>query len=182
MVVVGAGFGGLRVARSLRLGPLDVTVIDRHNYHTFLPLLYEVATAGLEPDEIAQPVRAILRRIRNVRFRMAEVTGIDLAERVVVTDAGDVPFDYLVLAAGSATNFFGLRSIEERALGLKDLQEATAVRNHILRNFEHATLTHDPAELERLMTIVVVGGGPTGVELAGALAELRRSSIWRGRG
>ncbi|MHB8684844.1 MAG: NAD(P)/FAD-dependent oxidoreductase [Dehalococcoidia bacterium] len=179
MVVVGAGFGGLRVARSLRLGPLDVTVIDRHNYHTFLPLLYEVATAGLEPDEIAQPVRAILRRIRNVRFRMAEVTGIDLAERVVVTDAGDVPYDYLVLAAGSATNFFGLRSIKERALGLKDLQEATAVRNHILRNFEHATLTHDPVELERLMTIVVVGGGPTGVELAGALAELRRHVLPR---
>lgn len=179
VVVIGAGFGGLRVARSLRHAAVDVTVIDRHNYHAFLPLLYEVASAGLEPDEIAQPVRAILRGVRNARFRMAAVTGVDFASRTVRTDGGDVPYDYLVLAAGSATNFFGQRSVEERALGLKDLHEAAAVRNHLLRSFEQATLTHDPDELERLMTVVVVGGGPTGVELAGALAELRRHVLPR---
>ena len=179
VVVMGAGFGGLRVARALRHAPVDVTLIDRHNYHTFLPLLYEVASAGLEPGEIAQPVRAILRDIRNVRFRMGEVRRIDLAERTVLTDAGEVRYDYLVLAAGSATNFFGLRSIEERALGLKDLQQATAVRNHILRSFERATLIEDAVEVARLMTMVVIGGGPTGVELAGALAELKRHVLPR---
>ena len=179
VVVVGAGFGGLRVARALRHAPVDVTLIDRHNYHTFLPLLYEVASAGLEPGEIAQPVRAIVRELRNVRFRMSEVRRIDLAERAVLTDAGEVCYDHLVLAAGSATNFFGLRSVEEGALGLKDLQEATAVRNHILRSFEHANLSEDPAEVEGLMTMVVIGGGPTGVELAGALAELKRHVLPR---
>jgi NADH dehydrogenase len=174
VVIVGAGFGGLAAARALRGKPVDVLIIDRHNYHTFLPLLYEVATAGLEPDDIAQPVRAIVRGARNVRFRMAEARGVDLEARCVMTDTGALPYDYLVLSPGSVTNFFGLASVEERALSMKDLRDATAVRNHVLRNFERASIEQDARERDRLMTMVVVGGGPTGVELAGALAELKR--------
>ncbi len=179
VVVVGAGFGGLRVAKTLRGKDVDVLVVDRHNYHTFLPLLYEVATAGLEPDDIAQPVRAILRGSDNVRFRMAEVQRIDLAAHRVSTDGGEIPYDYLVVSAGSATNFFGLHSVEQRALGLKDIHEATAVRNRVLRSFERASTVSDDAERDRLMTIIVIGGGPTGVELAGALAELKRHVLPR---
>ncbi len=179
VVIVGAGFGGLRAARTLGRAPVDVTLIDRNNYHTFLPLLYEVASAGLAPGEIAQPVRAILHGLRNVRFRMGEVRRIDLGERLVITDDWALRYDYLVLAAGSTTNFFGLRSVEERALGMKDLDDATGVRNHILRSFERATLIEEDPERERLMTMVVIGGGPTGVELAGALAELKRHVLPR---
>src|SRR5438270_472607 len=133
VVIVGAGFGGLRAAKALRNTDVDVTLVDRHNFHTFLPLLYEVASAGLEPDEIAQPVRAILRGARNMRFRMAIVQSIDLNAKRVATDAGAIAYDYLIVSAGSTTNFFGMPSIEERALGLKDLREATAVRNRVLR-------------------------------------------------
>ncbi|MBF6600151.1 MAG: NAD(P)/FAD-dependent oxidoreductase [Dehalococcoidia bacterium] len=178
VVIVGAGFGGLRAARVLRTAPVDVVLIDRHNYHTFAPLLYEVATAGLEPDDIAQPVRAILRA-PHITFRMATVERIDLDRRYVETDAGDIAYDYLIIAAGSTTSFFGVRSAEERALGLKDLHEAAAVRNHLLRALEQATNTAGEAERRRLMTVVVVGGGPTGVELAGALAELKRHVLPR---
>lgn len=174
VIVVGAGFGGLAAARALRNQPVDVLIIDRHNYHTFQPLLYEVATAGLEPDDIAQPVRAILRGARNVRFRMAEARGVDLDARCVVTDTGALPYDVLILSPGSATNFFGLASVEERALAMKDLRDATEVRNHVLRNFERASIEPEERKRDRLMTVVVVGGGPTGVELAGALAELKR--------
>jgi NADH dehydrogenase len=179
VVVVGAGFGGLRVAKTLRGAPVEVVLIDRNNYHTFQPLLYEVATAGLEPDDIAQPVRAIFPRAENIRFRMADVEAIDLDGRRVVTDAGDVSYDYLVVAAGSETNFFGVRSAAEHALVLKDLYQATAIRNRVIRSFEHATITDDESERDRLMTMVVIGGGPTGVELAGALAELKRHVLPR---
>src|SRR5205085_10436912 len=124
-----------------------------------LPLLYEVASAGLEPDDIAQPVRAILRGARNVRFRMADVESIDLGGKRVFTPSGAISYDYLILSAGSVTNFVGMSSVEEPALGLKDLHEATAVRNRVLRSFEQAALAADDAERRRLMTIVVVGGG-----------------------
>jgi NADH dehydrogenase len=179
VVVIGAGFGGLRVAQRLRNSLVDVLVIDRHNHHTFLPLLYEVATAGLAADDIAQPVRAILRGARNVRFLLAEVTGVDLDARRVITDACGVPYDYLVISAGTVTNYFGLASVERNAIGLKDLSQANAIRSRILRNFERATVERDGAARERLMTMVVVGGGPTGVELAGALAELKRHVLRR---
>jgi NADH dehydrogenase len=179
VVIIGAGFGGLRAARALRRAPVDVLLLDRKNYHAFWPLLYEVASAGLEPDDIAQPVRAILRGAPNIRFRMAEVLGVDIAARRIRTDSGDVPYDYLIVSAGSVTNYFGLDSVEQRALALKDLREATDVRNSVLRAFERANMTPDPDERERLMTVVIAGGGPTGVELAGALAELKRHVLPR---
>src|SRR3990170_2867870 len=174
VLIVGAGFGGLSVARRLRGAPFDVTVLDKQNYHTFIPLLYQVATAGLEPEEIAQPVRRVLRGAENVRFRLATVTGVDLERRVVVTDTGELPYDYLVLAAGSSTNYFGLDSVAQVACALRDLDEAERLRDSVLRAFEAASVERDPERQRQLMTIVVVGGGPTGVELAGALAELRR--------
>jgi len=179
VVVIGAGFGGLRVAQRLRNAPVDVLVIDRLNHHTFMPLLYEVATAGLAADDIAQPVRAILRGAGNVRFLLAEVTGVDLDARRVITNACGVPYDYLVISAGTVTNYFGMASVEQNAIGLKDLSQANAIRSRILRNFERATVERDGAARERLMTMVVVGGGPTGVELAGALAELKRHVLRR---
>ncbi|MBI2913502.1 MAG: NAD(P)/FAD-dependent oxidoreductase [Chloroflexi bacterium] len=174
VVIVGAGFGGLRVARGLRGAAVDVTILDRHNYHTFVPLLYQVATAGLEPEEIAQPIRRILRGARNVRFRLASVTGVDLARRAVLTEGGEVAYDYLVLAAGSATNYFGLESLARTACALRDLDDAERLRDRVLSAFEAASSQPDADRRRDLMTVVIVGGGPTGVELAGALAELRR--------
>ncbi len=174
MVIVGAGFGGLRVARRLKGAPVDVTVVDRRNYHVFIPLLYQVATAGLEAEEIAQPVRKILRNTPNARFRLASVTGVDLARRLVTTDGGDLPYDYLVLAAGSVTNYFGLEPAASGMSGLRDLDDAEELRDRILLAFERAAADPVPERRRELMTIAVVGGGPTGVELAGALAELRR--------
>jgi NADH:quinone reductase (non-electrogenic) len=178
VIIVGAGFGGLRVARGLRGAPVDVTVLDKHNYHTFIPLLYQVATAGLEPEAIAHPVRRIVTA-PNVRFRLAEVTGVDLEQRRVTTDGGDLPYDYLVLAAGSVTNFFGLESVAVHAATLRELDDAETVRDRVLAAFEAAAAEPDPAHRRALMTTIIVGGGPTGVELAGALAELRRHVLPR---
>ncbi len=174
VVIVGAGFGGLRVARGLSRAPVDVTILDRHNYHTFVPLLYQVATAGLEPEEIAQPIRRILRGVPNVRFRLNTVMGVDLDRRAVITDAGEVRYDYLVLAAGSTTSYFGLDSLAQVTSALRDLDDAERLRDQVLGAFEAASAEEDPSRRRQLMTLIVVGGGPTGVELAGALAELRR--------
>ena len=174
VVIVGAGFGGLRAARALARAPVRVVLLDRHNYHLFQPLLYQVATAGLEPEGIAKPVRAILRGQRNLEFRMAEVTGVDLAARAVRTDVGDVPYDHLILAMGGETDFRGIESVARNGFGLKDVEEAVAIRNHVLRCFEEATLEADAARRRALLTFVVVGGGPTGVEMAGAFSELVR--------
>ena len=174
VVIVGAGFGGLRAARALRRAPVQVILLDRNNYHLFQPLLYQVATAGLEPEQIAKPVRAILRGQRNFDFRMAEVTGADLAARRLETNAGAVPYDYLILALGGQTNFFGLDSVARHGFGLKDVHEAVAIRNHVLTCFEQAMLEPDPERRRARLTFVVVGGGPTGVEMAGALSELIR--------
>ena len=179
VVIVGAGFGGLRVARGLRRAPLDVTVLDRHNYHTFVPLLYQVATAGLEPEEIAQPIRRILHDAHNIRFRLATVTGVDLERRAVITNVGEVGYDYLVLAAGSVTNYFGLDSVAQATCALRDLDDAERLRDRILCALETASAESDPERRRQLMTIIVVGGGPTGMELAGALAELRRHVLPR---
>ena len=179
VVIVGAGFGGLRVARGLRGAPLDVLILDRQNYHLFVPLLYQVATAGLEPEEIAQPIRRILRGAANVRFQLAEVSSIDLEHRVLGTDLGDVGYDYLVLTAGSATSYFGLDSVEQTACTLRDLDDAEMLRDRVLQAFEAATTEPNAGRRRELTTTVVVGGGPTGVELAGALAELRRHGLAR---
>jgi NADH dehydrogenase len=174
VVIVGAGFGGLRAARALRRAPVQVILLDRHNYHLFQPLLYQVATAGLEPEQIAKPVRAVLRRQRNFEFRMTEVTGLDPAARRLATADGAVAYDYLILAVGGETNYFGLEGIARHGFGLKDIPEAIRIRNHVLRRFERATLEPDPERRRAELTFVVVGGGPTGVEMAGALSELIR--------
>lgn len=174
MVIVGAGFGGLRTARALSGRSVDVVLVDRQNYHLFQPLLYQVATAGLEPDQIAHPVRGIMRGSPNVRFVMAEVTGIDSARHTLATSEGELPWDYLVLSGGSATNWFGIASLKENAFELKDLRDAIDIRNQILTLFEKAAAETNPARRSQLLTFCVVGGGPTGVEFAGALSELIR--------
>ncbi len=174
VVVIGAGFGGLRAARALRKVPVQVVLVDQHNYHLFQPLLYQVATAGLEPEEIAKPVRAILRGQKNFEFRLACVTGIDLGARRVLTDDHPIPYDFLILAAGAQTNFFGLAGVEQHGFGLKDVADAVRIRNQVLTCFERAMLEPNPERRRALLTFVVVGGGPTGVEMAGALSELIR--------
>ncbi|MGH2669671.1 MAG: NAD(P)/FAD-dependent oxidoreductase, partial [bacterium] len=164
----------LRAARALRTAPVQVVLLDRHNYHLFQPLLYQVATAGLEPEQIARPVRAILRRQGNFEFRLSEVTGVDLAERRVETSAGPVSYDYLILAIGGETNFFGLEGPTRHGFGLKDVPDALRIRHAVLRNFELAILEPDAERRRAYLTFVVVGGGPTGVEMAGSLSELIR--------
>ncbi len=172
VVVVGAGFGGLTLARALRNVPVEVVLIDRQNYHTFQPLLYQVATAGLEPEEIAHAVRGIFQRQRNFRFRLGAVVDVDRTTRQVCLESGEkIAYDYLVLAAGLTTNYFGMKGAETHGFPLKSLSEAIALRSHVIRQFEQAN--SDPSLIEEgAMTFVVVGGGPTGVEMAGALLEL----------
>ena len=174
VAIVGAGFGGLRAARALRHAPVNVVLVDRRNYHLFQPLLYQVATAGLSPDEIAYPVRAIFQRQHNFEFRLAEVQAVDLQAKKLTLSTGELNYDYLILAIGSVTNFLGLESVAKNGFGLKDIDEAVAIRNHILRMFELAAQESN-ADLRRaLLTFVIVGGGPTGVESAGAISELIR--------
>lgn len=172
MVVVGAGFGGMAVARALDDAPVDLVVVDANNFHTFQPLLYQVATAGLDPDNVAYAVRGVFRRQRNVSFRMGRVVGVDLDERVLRLDRGaPLGYDHLVLAAGAVTASFGVPGVDEHAFGLKSLDDALALRSHVLARFEATAV--DPSLVEGgALTIVVVGGGPTGVEVAGAFLEL----------
>jgi NADH:ubiquinone reductase (H+-translocating) len=172
VVIVGAGFGGLNAARALRNAPVDVLVIDQHNFHTFQPLLYQVATAGLDAGDIAHQVRGIFRRQRNVRFLMGRVTGVSWDDRAVVLADGErVPFDYLVVAAGAVYHDFGTPGVFTHGFVLKTVHEAVALRSHVLRQFELAVA--DPARAERGgLTFVIVGAGPTGVEMAGAMVEL----------
>jgi NADH dehydrogenase len=172
--VLGAGFGGLEAVRALKRAPVEVVLVDRHNFHLFTPLLYQVASALLEPAEVAHPVRALTRGIANARMWMAEVTEIALDRRLVTTDHGEIDYDFLVVAAGSVTNYFGNAELESGTFGLKSLEEGLALRNQILRNFELARWTDDTAERKRLLTFAIIGGGPTGVEFAGALSELVR--------
>jgi NADH dehydrogenase len=174
VIIIGMGFGGIRAARGLVGSGLDVILLDRTNYHLFQPLLYQVATAGLEQEAIAYPVRAMIRGWKNVSFRRCEVTGLDLDRRRVQTDRGDIGYDYLVLAGGSITNYFGNSGIESQAFDLKCLSDADRLRNKILNAFEEALLEQDPVRRRARLTFVVVGGGPTGVEFAGALSELVR--------
>ena len=174
VVIIGVGFGGLNAAHALAGQGMDVLVLDRQNYHLFQPLLYQVATAGLEGEAIAFPVRAIIRDWPGVRFQRSEVTGIDLAARRVQTANGAHEYDYLVIAAGSETNYFGLDGVERNAYDLKRLNDAVALRSRILSMFERAVQEPNAEKRQALLSFVVVGGGPTGVEFAGALAELVR--------
>ena len=174
VVVVGAGFGGLHVAAKLAHAAVDVLVLDRNNYHGFWPLLYQVATAGLDAASIAYPARAILRKYPNTQFLMAEVSGVDFERKLVLSGDKALPYDYLVLAAGSANNYFGDPALGLHTFGMKDLDEAEQLRNQLLRAFERAVVERDPVQRAALLTLVIVGGGPTGVELAGAFAELIR--------
>jgi NADH dehydrogenase len=172
VVIVGAGFGGLAATRGLRRVDVDVTIVDRNNYHLFQPLLYQVASGLLDPSAIASPVRTIVRRSPNVDVLRAEVTGVDLAQRRVITSAETLDYDYLVIASGSETDYFGNEDARQRSTGLKDLSEALGLRSQLLGCFERATLTADADARRRLLTFAVVGAGPTGVEYSGAVAEL----------
>jgi NADH dehydrogenase len=177
IVIVGGGFGGLDAARTLAGEPLRVTLLDRHNYHLFQPLLYQVATAALSPGDIASPIRWILRKQKNVQVLLAEARAIDAAGRRVVTDRGAVEYDYLILATGAAHSYFGHPEWASRAPGLKTLDDALEIRRRVLLAYEAAEREPDPERRTRLLTFVIVGGGPTGVELAGALAEIARHSL-----
>jgi NADH dehydrogenase len=173
VVIVGGGFGGLVCARALDGADVDVLLVDARNYHLFTPLLYQVATALLDPSDIAYPFRTVFRHSPNVRFRQARVTGVDFDGRRVEVAGGEaIPYDTLVLATGSANAYFGNPALAERTIGMKALDEALQLRNHVLSCLERAAQTSDPAERAKWLTFVIVGGGPTGVEYAGALAEL----------
>lgn len=175
VVIIGGGFGGLRLARKLNnKRGFEVVLIDKVNYHQFQPLLYQVATAGLDASNISFPLRKVFQRSKNVRIRLEEVKEIVPAQNKVITGKEDITYDILVLATGTETNFFGNQQMIDHAFPMKSTVEALRLRHNLIRNFEDAVLAKDPAELQRLMNIVVVGGGPTGVELSGALAEMKR--------
>ncbi|MBX2841397.1 MAG: NAD(P)/FAD-dependent oxidoreductase [Flammeovirgaceae bacterium] len=173
VVIIGGGFGGLKLAKTLRNKEVQVVLIDKNNYHTFQPLLYQVATAGLEPDAIAFPIRKIFKTYENFYFRLAEVEGIDRETNKIITNIGELSFDFLVLATGSKTNYFGNQQIQKLGMPLKTVVQALDLRSLMLQNFEKALLSSDINTRESRMNFVIVGGGPTGVELAGALGELK---------
>ena len=174
IVIIGGGFGGIYLAKALRNAGFQLVIVDRQNYHAFQPLLYQVSTAGLEPDSIAYPIRKILRKHKNFHFRMANVEHIDTEDKKIHTNIGELGYDYLVLATGTRTNFFGNTSIQENAMPMKSVPQALNIRSLMLQNFERADRSATAEERKSLLNICIVGGGPTGVELAGAFAELKR--------
>ncbi|SNR86305.1 NAD(P)/FAD-dependent oxidoreductase [Hymenobacter mucosus] len=177
IVIIGCGFAGLRLAKDLADSPVQVVVIDRNNYHNFQPLLYQVATGALEADSIAYPIRKIFAGQTNFFFRMADVQRVDAERNTVVTNIGDIRYDHLVIATGSLTNYFGLESLERNAMQIKSVPNALNLRSYLFQNFERALLAEDPAQRQALMNVVVVGGGPTGVEICGSLAEMRKDVL-----
>lgn len=177
VVIIGGGFAGLAAAKGLENEELQVVLLDKHNYHTFQPLLYQVATGGLEPDSIAFPLRKRFNDIENFYFRLAEVTNISAERKEVSTSIGSLSYDYLIIATGSTTNFFGNTNIEKYTMEMKSIPQSLNIRSLILENFEEALLTSDLEERKKLMNFVIVGGGPTGVELAGALAEMKKEIL-----
>lgn len=174
IVVIGGGFGGLRLAKKLSTKDYQVVLLDKHNYHAFQPLLYQVATAGLEPDSIAHAIRQVFAGKENFYFRIANVDEINTSNQTISTNIGSIHYDYLVIATGSDTNYYGNKNIERHAMPMKSIPEALDLRSLILQNLEKALLTNDLDERSRLMNYVIVGGGPTGVELAGAMGELKK--------
>ncbi|MBB4119131.1 NADH dehydrogenase [Mesonia hippocampi] len=180
LVIIGGGFAGMNLAKALVENKnFQVVLIDKHNYHTFQPLLYQVSTAGLEPDSIAYPLRKTIKNGKHIFFRLAEVQHISAERQVISTTIGDLSFDYLVIATGSKTNFFGNKAIEANAVWMKTVPQALNIRSLILQNLEQATITSQPKERAALLRFVIAGGGPTGVELAGAIAELRNNVVER---
>lgn len=174
LVIVGGGFAGLYLAKQLKKADLQVVMLDKNNFHTFQPLLYQVATAMLEPDSVANSFRKIFQQQKNFHFRMVGVERIDPENKIVKTSAGCLGYDFLVIATGARTNFYGMRDMAEHAFSMKDVSQAIAIRQRIFKNFEKALITNDAAERESLMNIIIVGGGPTGIEIAGAIGELKK--------
>ena len=173
IVVIGGGFGGTRMISKLNASNYQIVLLDKHNYHTFQPLLYQVATAGLEPGSIAYPLRKMFLKQKNFEFRVAEVKEVDTNKQLINTNIGQIDYDYLVIATGASTNFFGIKGLEKVALPMKSVNEALDIRSYLLQLFEHALLLEDEEERQKLMSFVIVGAGPTGVELAGAISELK---------
>lgn len=177
VVIIGGGFAGIALAKKLSKKELQVVLLDKHNYHNFQPLLYQVSTGGLEPDSIAYPIRKILKDFPNFYFRLADVSEVNTEKNKVISNIGELKFDYLVIASGSKTNFFGNESIEANSMEMKTIPQSLNLRSLILENFEDALLTSNLHERNALMNFVIVGAGPTGVELAGALAEIKKGIL-----
>ena len=177
VVIIGAGFAGLSIAKKLKNKNLQVVLIDKHNYHTFQPLLYQVATGGLEAGSIAYPIRKVIQQYKDFFFRLTSVKEIDTQNQKIISEIGELNYDYLVIATGSKTNYFGNKEIERNAMSMKTIPQSLNIRSLILENFEQAVLTNDQAEKDSLINFVLVGAGPTGVELAGALAEMKKAIL-----
>ncbi|WP_127139997.1 NAD(P)/FAD-dependent oxidoreductase [Flagellimonas marinaquae] len=177
VVIIGGGFGGIALAKKLSKKEVQVVLLDKHNYHNFQPLLYQVSTGGLEPDSIAYPIRKVLQGYPNFYFRLAQVKEVKTKAKQIKTNIGEIAYDYLVVATGSETNFFGNKALESKGMAMKTIPQSLNLRSLILENFEQALLTDDLHERDALMNFVIVGGGPTGVELAGALAEIKKGIL-----
>jgi len=177
VVIAGAGFAGLTLAKKLSKKYFQVILLDKNNYHQFQPLLYQVATAGLEPSSISFTLRKIFQHHSNIFIRIAEVTSVIEDQNIVETTIGKINYDYLVLAQGAETNFFGMQDIKQHAFSMKSVSEALLLRNTLLQNYEQALITKNEEERSALLNIVIVGGGPTGVELAGAIAEMKNKIL-----
>jgi len=177
IVIVGCGFAGLTLAKKLRNSPYQVVIIDKHNYHQFQPLFYQIASAGLDADSITFPIRKIFQKYNDFYIRKAEVKEINVSGNLLITSIGSLNYDYLVLAHGATNSFFGSDKMQRYSKGMKSIAEALDLRNTILMNFENAVATTDKEEQERLLNIVIIGGGPSGVEIAGALAEMNKFVI-----
>ncbi|MCY1478362.1 NADH dehydrogenase [compost metagenome] len=177
IVILGGGFAGIALAKKLKNKPVQVVLLDKHNYHTFQPLLYQVATGGLEAGSIAYPIRKVVHEYKNFYFRLCHVNEINTKSNKVIADIGELQYDYLVIATGSKTNYFGNKEIERNSIAMKTIPQSLNIRSLILENFEQALLTDDVNERNALINFVLVGGGPTGVELAGALAEMKNAIL-----
>ncbi|MCB0446920.1 MAG: NAD(P)/FAD-dependent oxidoreductase [Gelidibacter sp.] len=173
IVIIGAGFGGIAIAKSFKNKPVDVLLVDQHNYHNFQPLMYQIATGGLEPDSIAYPVRRIFRNHKNVSFRMTKVLEVNIQEQTINTTIGHISYDFLVIATGSTNNYFNFEPVKDKLLTLKSIPDALNIRSYIYQNLEKALALQNGEPIEDIMNIAIVGGGPAGIELAGALAEMK---------